>query len=68
MLLNSVLTSGLLALAVGSETVAASKHGRFAEHARAPLENAKRAVEAAQTKHVRSEKDFRFSNKKTESE
>ncbi|OQE20012.1 hypothetical protein PENSTE_c014G04437 [Penicillium steckii] len=65
MLLISVFTSALLALSLGSETVAASKHGRFAERARAPMEKAQRAVEAAQKKHVRSEKDFRFLNKKT---
>lgn len=68
MLLKSVLTSGLLALSLGSETVAASKHGRFAERARAPLERAKHAAEAAHAKHVRTEKEFRFSSKKTESE
>lgn len=66
MLLKSVLSSGLLALSLGSETVAASKHGRFAERARAPLERAKHAAEAAHAKHVRAEKEFRFSSKKTE--
>lgn len=67
MLLKTVLTSGLLALSLGSETVAASKHGRFAERARAPLEKAKQVTEAAHAKHVRSKEDFRFLNKKTES-
>lgn len=68
MLLKSVFTSALLALSLGSEAVVASKHGRFAERARAPMEKAQRAVEAAQKKHVRSEKDFRFLNKMTQSQ
>ena len=68
MLLKSVLTSALLAFSLGSDIAAASKHGRFAEKARASQEKAKRAIEARNQKHERSEKDFRFLSKKTKRE
>lgn len=68
MLLKSVLTSALLTLSLGSDLVAASKHGRFAEIARAPQEKAKRAIEARNQKHVKSDKDYRFLNKNTKRE
>lgn len=68
MLLKSVLSSALLALSLGSDLAAASKHGRFAEIARAPQEKAKRAVEARNQKHAKSDKDYRFLSKKTKRE
>jgi carboxypeptidase D len=68
MLLKSVLTSALLALSLGSDIATASKHGRFAEIARAPQEKAKRAVEARNQKHVNPDKDYRFLNKNTKRE
>jgi carboxypeptidase D len=37
-------TPEILALSLGSDIATASKHGRFAEIARAPQEKAKRAV------------------------
>lgn len=68
MLLQSVLTSALLALSLGSDLAAASKHGRFAEMARAPQEKAKRIVEARDHKPKKSDKDYRFLNKETKRE
>jgi carboxypeptidase D len=68
MLLKSVLTSALLALPLGLDVAAASKHGRFAEKARAPQEKAKRAIEARNQEYERSVKDFRFLSKKTKRE
>ena len=68
MLLKSVLTSALLAFSLGSDLATASKHGRFAELARAPQEKAKRAIEARNQKHVKSDKDYRFLNKDTKRE
>jgi carboxypeptidase D len=66
MLLKSVLTSALLALSLGSDLVTASKHGRFAEKARASQERAKRAVEARNShQHVKPHKDYRFLSKET---
>ncbi|CAG8888578.1 unnamed protein product [Penicillium egyptiacum] len=65
MLLNSVLTSALLALSLGSDLAIGSKHGRFAEIARAPQEKAKRAVDARNQKHAKSDKDYRFLSKDT---
>lgn len=46
----------------------AAKHGRFGGYARAPLEKAKRAVEAAHSKPVRSHPDHRFLSAKTKRE
>jgi carboxypeptidase D len=66
MLLKSLLTSALLALSLGSDVATASKHGRFAEKARAPQEKAKRAIEARNHNHLKSNKDYRFLNKKTQ--
>lgn len=68
MLLISILTPALVALSLGSDAVSAAKHGRFAERARAPLEKAKRAVEASQKKSSHSTEDFRFLNDKTKRE
>lgn len=68
MLLKSVLTSALLALSLGSDLATASKHGRFAEIARAPQEKAKRVVEARSQKSHKSDKDYRFLSKNTKSE
>ncbi|KAK4863586.1 hypothetical protein LT330_002364 [Penicillium expansum] len=65
MLLKSVLTSALLALSLGSDLATASKHGRFAEIARAPQEKAKRVVEARSQKSHKSDKDYRFLSKNT---
>ena len=65
MLFTSVLTSAVLALSLGADTVAASKHGRFGQLARDPLERAKTAVEDGHAKTVRSTKDYRFLNDKT---
>ncbi|KAJ5174867.1 uncharacterized protein N7482_000744 [Penicillium canariense] len=65
MLFTSVLTPALLALSVGIEAVAASSHGRFGQLARDPLERAKRVVENAHAKPVRSKNDFRFLSHKT---
>lgn len=68
MLLQSVLTFALLALSLGSDLAAASKHGRFAEMARAPQEKAKRIVEARDHKPKKSDKDYRFLTKETKRE
>lgn len=65
MLFTSVLTSAVLALSLGVDTVAASKHGRLGQLAREPLERAKRAVEDGYAKPVRSTKHYRFLNDKT---
>ncbi|KAJ5693178.1 hypothetical protein N7462_002601 [Penicillium macrosclerotiorum] len=65
MLFNSILTPALLALAWSSDVVVASKHGRFAQLARDPLERAKRAANDAHAKPVRSTQDFRFLSDKT---
>ncbi|CEJ55874.1 Putative Carboxypeptidase 5 [Penicillium brasilianum] len=65
MLFKSVLTSAVLALSVGVDTVAASEHGRFGQLARDPLERAKRAVDNGHAKPIRSTKDYRFLNKNT---
>lgn len=67
MLFTSVLTSAVLALSLGADTVAASQHGRFGQLAREPLERAKRAVEDGHAKQVRSTKDYRFLNDQTKS-
>ncbi|KAJ5492674.1 Serine-type carboxypeptidase F [Penicillium diatomitis] len=64
MFFRSILTSAL-ALSLGFETAAASKHGRFAQLARDPLERAQRAADAAHVKPVRSHKGYRFLNKET---
>lgn len=68
MLLKSVLTSGLLALSMGVDTVEAAKFGRLGNLVRAPLERAKRVVQASHAKAVRSKNDFRFLSSKTKSE
>ena len=68
MLLKSLLTSAILALSLGSDAVTAFKHGRFAEKSRAPQEKAKRAIEARNHKHEKSEKDYRFLGKHTRRE
>jgi carboxypeptidase D len=65
MLFKSVLTSAVLALSVGVDTVVASKHGRLGQLARDPLERAKRVVADGHVKPVRSTKDYRFLNEKT---
>ncbi|KAJ5773493.1 hypothetical protein N7457_008389 [Penicillium paradoxum] len=65
MLLKSVLTSALLALSLGSDVATAVKHGRFAEKSRAPQEKAKRAIEARNHHHEKSDESYRFLNKKT---
>lgn len=67
MLLKSVLTSGLLALSMGSEAVEASKFGRLGQLVRDPLERANKVVQAAHAKAIRSTKDFRFLSPKTKS-
>lgn len=64
MLFTSVLTSAVLALSLGVDTVAAS-HGRLGQLAREPLERAKRAVDSGHAKPIRSTKDYRFLNDKT---
>lgn len=68
MLLKSVLTSGLLALSMGSEAVEASGFGRLGKLVREPLARANRVVQAAHAKAVRSTKDFRFLSANTKSE
>ncbi|KAJ6131487.1 hypothetical protein N7523_001193 [Penicillium sp. IBT 18751x] len=65
MLLKSVLTSGLLALSMGAETVEATKFGRLGNLVRAPLERAKKVVESTHAKAIRSTQDFRFLSSKT---
>ena len=67
MLFKSVLTSAVLALSLGVDTVVASKHGRLGQLARDPLERAKRAVDNGHAQPVRSTKDYRFLNEKTKS-
>lgn len=69
MMIKSVLTSALLALSLGSEAVAASQHGRFAERAREPLVKAKLAVEATNKKQEKQDhKNFRFLSQNTQRE
>ncbi|KAJ6092671.1 hypothetical protein N7486_007960 [Penicillium sp. IBT 16267x] len=60
MQIKSLLTSALVALSLGADTVTASKHGRFAQLSRAPMEKAKRAVQATMDHVARSTKKFRF--------
>lgn len=67
MLIKS-LTSALLALSLGAESVTAhgnSAHGRFGQLARGPQEKAKKVIEATKKKVTRSTDNFEFLSKKT---
>lgn len=68
MQIKTLLTSALVALSLGADTVAASKHGRFAQLSRAPMEKAKRAVQATVEHVARSTKKFRFLSSKSKRE
>lgn len=68
MQIKPLLTSALVALSLGVDTVAASKHGRFAQLSRAPMEKAKRAVQATMDHVARSTKKFRFLSSKSKRE
>lgn len=68
MLFSSVLTPALLGILLSADLAIAAKHGRFGGYARAPLEKAKRAVEAAHSKPVLSQTDHRFLNEETKRE
>lgn len=73
MLLKTVLTSALLALSLGSETVEASessKFGRLSKIVREPLEKAKQAVEASRHHHPHGHPPhgYRFLSEKTRRE
>lgn len=66
--MKSVLTSALLALSLGAETVEAAKFGRFGQLARAPLEQATRFIEASRCKPAQANDGFRFLSPKTQRE
>lgn len=68
MQIKSFLTSALLALALGADTVAATKHGRFAQLSRVPMEKAKRAIQSAKDHVARTTTKYRFLSNKTKRE
>jgi carboxypeptidase D len=68
MLLQSVLTSALLALSLGSDVADALKHGKFGQKSRVPQERAKRAIEARSEEKSNPKKDYRFLSKHTKRE
>ncbi|KAJ5094138.1 hypothetical protein N7456_009999 [Penicillium angulare] len=65
MQIKPFLTSTLLALSLGADTVAASKHGRFGQLSRVPMEKAKRAIQSAKDHVVRTTTKYRFLSSKS---
>ncbi|KAJ5921350.1 hypothetical protein N7466_009676 [Penicillium verhagenii] len=65
MQIKPLLTSAIVALSLGADTVAASEHGRFAELSRIPMAKAKRAVEMTKEHVIRATKSFRFLTSKS---
>lgn len=63
MQIKSLLTTTLLALSLGADTVSASKHGRFAQLSRGPMEKAKRAIESTRQHIARTATKYRFLTK-----
>ena len=68
MQIKSLLTTTLLALSLGADTVSASKHGRFAQLSRGPMEKAKRAIESTRQHIARTATKYRFLTKNSKRE